>query len=136
MPLYAVILAVPALAVPLLAAASVNPFDALHVMLNSAFGNSFAIGNTITDATPLLLPPLGVAVCFRARVYNIGGEGQLYMGALAGSAVAIYMKGVPPPLLIALVTIASALAGGVQALLTGAGEGVPGRPTRSSQRCC
>jgi simple sugar transport system permease protein len=116
MPLYAVIVAM-ALAVPLLAAASVNPFDALHVMLESAFGNRFALGNTVSDATPLLFTALGVAICFRARVYNIGGEGQLYIGALAGSAVAIYVHGVPAPLLIALITLASALAGGAWALL-------------------
>ncbi len=116
MPLYAVIVAM-ALAIPLLAAASVDPFDALHVMFESAFGNRFAIGNTISDATPLLFTALGVAICFQARVYNIGGEGQLYIGALAGSAIAIYVHGVPAPLLIVLITVASAIAGGAWALL-------------------
>src|SRR4051794_2378291 len=116
MPVYAVIVAL-LCAIPLLAAAGVDPFDAIHVMIQSAVGSKIAIGNSITDATPLLFTALGVAICFRARVYNIGGEGQLYIGALAGSAIAIYVHGVPAPLLIVLITVASALAGGAWALL-------------------
>jgi simple sugar transport system permease protein len=115
-PVYAVVFAF-ALAVPLLAAAGVDPFKAIHVMIQSAVGSKLAIGNSISDATPLLFTALGVAVCFRAGVYNIGGEGQLYLGALAGSAVAIYVSGLPGWALITLAFAASALAGAFWALI-------------------
>jgi simple sugar transport system permease protein len=116
MPVYAVIAAL-LLAIPLLAAASVDPFEAIRVMLDSAVGSKIAIGNSITDATPLLFTALGVAICFRAGVYNIGGEGQLYIGALAGSAIAIYVHGLPSWALITVAFLASAAAGAFWGLL-------------------
>src|SRR4051794_31098341 len=116
MPVYAVIVAL-LCAIPLLAAAGVDPFDAIHVMIQSAVGSKIAIGNSITDATPLLFTALGVAICFRAGVYNIGGEGQLYLGALAGSAVAIYVHGLPSWALIGCAFLASAAAGALGGLL-------------------
>lgn len=105
------------LALPLLAAASVDPVDAIRVMVDSAVGSKFAIGNTISQATPILFTALAVALCFRAGVYNIGAEGQLYVGGLAGAAVAIYVHGLPSVLLIALTFVASAAAGALWALL-------------------
>ena len=116
MPVYAVIVAL-LCAIPLLAAAGVDPFEAIRVMVDSAVGSKIAIGNSITDATPLLFTALGVAICFRAGVYNIGGEGQLYLGALAGSAVAIYVHGLPSWALITVAFLASAVAGGLWGLL-------------------
>ena len=52
-----------------------------------AFGSRFALSETLTRATPLILTGLAVAVAFRARLFNIGAEGQLYAGALAAVAV-------------------------------------------------
>jgi simple sugar transport system permease protein len=115
-PVYAVVLAL-LCAIPLLAAASIDPFEAIRVMIDSAVGSPIAIGNSITDATPLLFTALAVAICFRAGVYNIGGEGQLYVGALAGSAVAIYVHGLPSWLLITCAFLASAAAGALWGLL-------------------
>ena len=51
------------------------------------FGSRFSLGETLTRASPLILTGLAAAVAFRARLYNIGAEGQLYMGALAAVAV-------------------------------------------------
>ncbi|MEO8280094.1 MAG: ABC transporter permease, partial [Ideonella sp.] len=56
-------------------------------LLQGGFGSRFAWTETLTRATPLILTGLAVAVAFRARLFNIGAEGQLYAGALAAVAV-------------------------------------------------
>ncbi len=56
-------------------------------LLEGGFGSRFAWTETLTRATPLILTGLAVAVAFRARLFNIGAEGQLYAGALAAVAV-------------------------------------------------
>ena len=57
------------------------------LLLQGAFGSVFAWSETLTRAVPLLLTGLAAAVAFRARLFNIGAEGQLYAGALAAVAV-------------------------------------------------
>ncbi len=56
-------------------------------LLDGGFGSRFALTETLTRATPLILTGLAAAVAFRARFYNIGAEGQLYLGALAAVAI-------------------------------------------------
>jgi ABC-type uncharacterized transport system permease subunit len=60
---------------------------AYALLLEGGFGSRFALTETLTRATPLILTGLAAAVAFRARLYNIGAEGQLYAGALAAVAV-------------------------------------------------
>ena len=57
------------------------------LLFAGAFGSRFAWSETLTRATPLILTGLSAAVAFRARLWNIGAEGQLYAGALAAVAV-------------------------------------------------
>ena len=57
------------------------------LLFEGAFGSRFALSETLTRATPLMLTGLACAVAFRARFYNIGAEGQLYLGALAAVAI-------------------------------------------------
>jgi simple sugar transport system permease protein len=64
-----------------------NPFGAYASFVEGSLGSRFAIGLVFVQTTPLLLIGLGLALAFRGRVYNIGAEGQFYMGALAGGAV-------------------------------------------------
>lgn len=84
-------------------------------LLRGGFGSVFAWTETLTRATPLILTGLAAAVAFRARLYNIGAEGQLYAGALAAVAVGGMHGGsgfgLPPALLMPLMFIAAALAG-------------------------
>ena len=61
--------------------------QAYALLLEGGFGSRFAWTETLTRATPLILTGLAAAVAFRARLFNIGGEGQLYAGALAAVAV-------------------------------------------------
>jgi len=78
---------------------------AYALLLQGGFGSRFAWTETLTRATPLILTGLAVALAFRARLYNIGAEGQLYAGALAAVAVGGLHGGtgfdLPAPLLFA-----------------------------------
>src|SRR5882672_2453124 len=82
---------------------------AYWLLFDSAFGSRFAIGETLTRATPLILTGLAAAVAFRARFYNIGAEGQLYLGALAAVAIGGGVIAAPPVVLFPLM-IAGAMA--------------------------
>ena len=89
--------------------------QAYALLLEGGFGSRFAWGETLTRATPLILTGLAAALAFRARLFNIGGEGQLYAGALAAVAVGGLHGGTgfeaSPWLLFPLMMIAAMLAG-------------------------
>jgi len=88
---------------------------AYALLLEGGFGSRFALTETLTRATPLMLTGLAAAVAFRARLFNIGAEGQLYLGALAAVAVGGLTGGtgldVSPWLLMPAMLIAAMLAG-------------------------
>ncbi len=85
------------------------------LLLKGGFGSVFALSETFTRAIPLMLTGLAAAVAFRARLYNIGAEGQLYAGALAAVAVGGLHGGTgveaSPWVLMPLMMLAAALAG-------------------------
>jgi ABC-type uncharacterized transport system permease subunit len=89
--------------------------QAYALLIEGGFGSRFAWGETLTRATPLILTGLAAAVAFRARLFNIGAEGQLYVGALAAVAVGGLHGGSgfewSPWLLFPLMMLAAALAG-------------------------
>ncbi len=97
-------------AIPI-AFAGANPLAAYRYMVTGAFGSLFAFSETLTRTTPLILTGLAVAVAFRARLWNIGGEGQLYAGALAAVAVGTGAVDAPSWVMIPLVLVAGAIAG-------------------------
>jgi len=84
---------------------------AYALLFESAFGSRFAIGETLTRATPLILTGLSCAVAFRAHFYNIGAEGQLYLGALGAVAVGGSAIALPAPILFPLMIAAGMAAG-------------------------
>ncbi len=86
-------------------------FEAYALMFRGAFGSLFAFSETLTRTTPLILTGLAAAIAFRAKLWNIGGEGQLYAGALAAVAIGSGAIVAPPVVMIPLVLIAGALAG-------------------------
>jgi ABC-type uncharacterized transport system permease subunit len=102
----------------LIAIAGANVLDAYRHILVGAFGTRLGITETLTRATPLMLTGLAAAVAFRARLWNIGAEGQFYLGAIAVAAVAsTVLADWPPYLLIPATLFAGALAGMVALLL-------------------
>ncbi|WP_168119446.1 ABC transporter permease [Paenibacillus sp. HB172176] len=95
-----------------------NPLTVYGKMLQGAFGSSFGISETLVKAIPLLLCGLGVAVAYRISIWNIGAEGQLVAGAIAATAVTIYLPNLPGELYIPVMMIAGMAAGAVWGLLT------------------
>jgi simple sugar transport system permease protein len=85
------------------------------LLFTGGFGSVFALSETLTRAIPLMLTGLAAAVAFKARLFNIGAEGQLYAGALAAVAVGGLHGGtgfdVHPAVLFVLMMLAAALAG-------------------------
>lgn len=99
-------------AIPVLFAGG-SPLTAYGLMIQGAFGSTFALSETLNRATPLILTGLAAAVAFRAKLWNIGAEGQLYIGALAAVLVGSSMVQMPPALAIPAVMIAGFVAGGL-----------------------
>lgn len=108
----------------LLAAAGVDPLAAYGAIFDaSLLGGAYALSDTTVKATPLLLCGLGCALAFRARLWNVGAEGQLLLGAWAATGVASFWlpsAELPAALVLPLMGLAAMLAGALWAGLSGA----------------
>jgi general nucleoside transport system permease protein len=100
-----------------------NALSAYKAIFEGALGSRFAITETLTRATPLMLTGLAAAVAFRARLYNIGAEGQLYLGAIAAVWASTLMLNeaselaLPTSLAFVLMIAAGAFAGALLLLI-------------------
>jgi simple sugar transport system permease protein len=101
----------------LIALDGANVLDAYWQILLGAFGTRLGITETLTRATPLMLTGLAAAVAFRARLWNIGAEGQFYIGAITVAAVASTLCSGWPPLLLVPASLAAGAIGGMLMLL-------------------
>jgi ABC-type uncharacterized transport system permease subunit len=116
-PLIAVAAAL-AIAGILIAMAGAPVLEAYWRIVTGAFGTRLAATETFTRATPLILTGLAAAVAFRARLWNIGAEGQFYVGAITVAALgSSTLAALPGPLLIPTLFAAGALAGMLLMLL-------------------
>ena len=70
-----------------------NPYNVYEEIITTAFGSTEALSATLVSMTPLLLTGLCAAVAFRMNLFNIGGEGQLYVGAIAGAGAGLALHG-------------------------------------------
>ncbi len=91
----------------------VNPLVAYGALLNGAFGSSNALAETLVKATPLLLVGLGICIAYRGNVINIGGEGQMIVGAIVATWFGLRYTNMPGWLMITLAMMLGALAGAV-----------------------
>ncbi len=95
-----------------LAARGADPVEALRAMWDSAFGDSTGLGETLIRTAPLLLGALAVVVPARAGLFNIGGQGQMVMGAIGAVGMSFALDGnVAQPVTLVLVGLAGAAAG-------------------------
>ena len=90
-----------------------DPVQAYKVMLTGPFSSSFGLTETLVRTTPLLLTGLGIIISFRSGVLNIGGEGQILIGAIAAAGVALKFESLPSLVLFPLVLLSGAAAGGI-----------------------
>jgi ABC-type uncharacterized transport system permease subunit len=96
-----------------------NPLQAVELLLYGAFGYGEAIGYTLFYATNFIFTGLAVAIAFHCGLFNIGGEGQAYLGGLGVALVALYLGWLPLALVLPLAIAAAALFGGFWALIPG-----------------
>ncbi len=111
-PIIAALMALMLAAIPL-AFAGAPILSAYGQMFTGVFGSVFSFTEMLTRATPLIFTGLAAAFAFRARLWNIGAEGQLYLGAMAAVAVGSGAIGAPAFVMVPLVLLAGALAGGI-----------------------
>jgi len=102
-----------------LAVSGHDPIGTYQQIYAASFTSDGALTATFIYATPMLFTGLCVAIAFRMRVWNIGGEGQLYMGAVGASGVGLLLGGWPLPILIPMMALGGALAGLAWALIPG-----------------
>jgi simple sugar transport system permease protein len=117
-PVVAVLLALAA-GGALIAAVGQSPLEVYGLLVGQALGTGYGVGQTLFKATPLLFAGLSVALAFRAGLFNVGAEGQMYLGGFAAGLVAAYAP-LPAPLLLPAAILAAALAGAAWGAVPGA----------------
>jgi simple sugar transport system permease protein len=96
-----------------------NVGKAYSALFNGAFGSLFNFTQTLMNTIPLIFTGLAVAIGFKSGLFNIGGEGQMYLGAFVTAITAIYLSFLPSIILIPLVLLAGGLAGSAWSFIPG-----------------
>lgn len=104
-------LAVLAIGVVLFSAMGKNPWEAMYVFFIEPVDTLYDVGELLLKASPIMLCAVGLAVGYRANVWNIGAEGQLIMGAIFGGGVALAFHGSTSWLALPLMLVAGLLGG-------------------------
>jgi ABC-type uncharacterized transport system permease subunit len=116
-PAIAVLAPLGALAVSLIIGAALvmwsgaSALGTFGLVLKGAAGSQFALLETLTRSTPLIFTGLAAAVAFRAKLWNIGGEGQLYIGAVLTVVLGTGLLPLPSPLLVPILLLAGVIGG-------------------------
>ncbi|MGH3001174.1 MAG: ABC transporter permease [Gaiellaceae bacterium] len=105
-----------------LAATGHSPLSSYRQLFDAAFVSSGSLDQTLIAATPLAFTGLAAAAAFRMRIFNIGAEGQLYMGAIVGSGAGLYFggRGGASAGVIAAMVVAGMIGGAIWAAIPGA----------------
>jgi general nucleoside transport system permease protein len=96
-----------------------NPLEVFGGIIKGSFGSSYRIKSTIIRAIPILISALGISVDFKMKYWNIGGEGQIFMGAFGASFIAYKFPDLPMVFILALMLLSSIIIGGLYALISG-----------------
>lgn len=96
-----------------------SPLKAFSALFRGAFGNQRAIFNTIAMSIPLMFTGLSVAFATKSGMFNIGAEGQFYMGAISSVIFAVTFNSLPKIILLPAMFIVGFLAGGLWGLIPG-----------------
>src|SRR3984957_528138 len=113
-----------ALAGILILASGKNPLVAYWALLRGAFGSVDSVTFALNKSTPYILAGVGIAICFRARVINIGSEGQIAVGGIAASWIALNAPGLSSIILIPLAIAGGAISGAAWASIAAVMRGV------------
>ncbi len=118
-PAFLAILAALLVSALLLLSLGANPLVAFAAIVEGAFGTENSTAETLVKATPILFVAIGITIAFRGGVINIGGEGQMILGALAGTAVTISVGDSIGWLVIPLALVVAFIAGGLYGGIAG-----------------
>ncbi|OQM74028.1 hypothetical protein BFN67_06195 [Pseudaminobacter manganicus] len=99
----------------LFVAAGASPLHAFSALLKGSFGSLRATGETLVKATPLIFTGLAACVAFRARIWNIGAEGQVFAGAMCAFWIQHNLAGFPAAVQLPVIVIASIVGGALYA---------------------
>jgi general nucleoside transport system permease protein len=114
------VLAALVLSALIMAGMGYNPAAAFAAIVKGSFGSIYGLTNTIVVAIPLLILALGLSVSFSMRFWNIGGEGQLIIGAIFATYVAHHLPATTAPVVYMAAMMLAAMAGGaLYALIPG-----------------
>jgi simple sugar transport system permease protein len=104
-----------------LLATGIDPLSTYHRLFDAAFVESGSLNQTFVTATPLAFTGLAAAVAFRMKLFNIGAEGQMYMGAIAAAAAGLYLggRGEPSLVVVGAMVAAGCVGGLLWALIPG-----------------
>lgn len=116
-PAGAIVLVVALMALAMVVAGT-NPIDGFTALILGSLGGRSQIGETLVATSALLFPSLGVALAFRAGLFNIGAEGQLLVGAMLAGAAGAVMT-LPPALAIIVMLVLGAIGGGFWGAIAG-----------------
>lgn len=95
----------------LIVSANANLGEALQALVGGSFGSWSSFWETLVKTTPLILTGLAATIAFRGRIWNIGAEGQLILGAIAAYAVVFYLPGLPRLALVPAVLVGGFVGG-------------------------
>lgn len=96
-----------------------SPVEGYTALVKGAFGTRRALGNTLAKTVTLAMTALAMAVAAQAGIFNVGGEGQLYLGGMAAAVVGAQLAGVSAWIALPVAFLAAMAAGGLYALLPG-----------------
>jgi len=105
----------------IIAAIGRNPFSAYYQLFISPFTTAPGVAGLTSQLVPLLVLSAGVIVSFKAGFFNCGGEGQMFVGSLAGALTAIYLgqAGLTGPVLIVAALVGGFVMGGLWGMVPG-----------------
>jgi ABC-type uncharacterized transport system permease subunit len=103
----------------LIAGWGVNPITAYGALIEGALGNRNSLAETLVRAVPLALAGLGVALSFRGGVFNVGAEGQLYVGGIAAASAGVQLQTAPSIVALPSMFVAAFVAGALWSGLAG-----------------
>lgn len=90
----------------------VDPVESLVIMLKETFSDKFTMGNILVKTTPLILTSLAFAFTYKANLYNIGAQGQFYVGCICAVATTLALETKVPGAVVLLCAFAASVAGG------------------------
>ncbi len=94
-----------------------NPLAVYATMFGEALGSKYGFTETLVKAIPLMLSALGISIAFKMQLWNIGAEGQLYMGALAATWLPLTYPNLPAYLMLPGMAMLAMAAGGIWGLI-------------------